>query len=317
MPFILDSFIVEKETPIFLALMKKYNLSQREAQRLIDKGRVFNNSKIVSNKGEVVKGKIKTVIFQPYSRGVKPIYKEKNFILFDKPSGILIHPKKMTTPYSLLDEIRTFGGDRANATHRLDKETSGLLIASTTKESEKFFKNAFEAKKIKKRYLAWVDGKTPPAFTVNEPISLRKEYNVTKHKVAINKEGKSAITHFKRIFYDNYLDSSLLEITPLTGRTHQIRIHLFHMKHPIIGDPLYKTSFEIATKYLEDRLSLEERVIKSGAPRLLLHAYYLEFNYQGYLYKLYSPTNFFEARKLIFKDREKKIDLGVNPSHHL
>ncbi len=277
MPFDFDKFIVKEPTIAFRVLMDRYNIELREAQKIIDKGRLICNDKTINIKNEKISGNIKVLTFIPKSRGLKPIFKTNEFMLFDKPSGILVHPNKVLTPYSLLDEIRHFGNSKSNGVHRIDQETSGLVVASINRDSEIKLKTMFEKKEIKKSYLAWVKGNTKDEFVVNEPIKIRDNYDTSKHKVEINKSGKEATTYFKKLLYNKKLDTTLLEVTPITGRTHQIRIHLFHVKHPILGDPLYGVDFNIAEAYLEERLSIKDRVKFTGAKRLMLHANKIEF----------------------------------------
>jgi len=277
MPFAFDRFKIQEPTMAFVVLIKRYNIEQRIAQRIIDKGRLICNEETVIAKNQKISGDAKVLIFMPKSKGLKPIFKTLDFLIFDKPSGLLVHPNKVLTPYSLLDEIRTFGTENSNGVHRIDMETSGLVLASMNRENEIKLKQMFEKKEIKKSYLAWVRGDTKKHFIVDEPIKVRDDYSTSKHKVEINSSGKKAKTEFTKLLYNKELDATLLEVKPLTGRTHQIRIHLFHMKHPIIGDPLYGTTFEVAEAYLEERLSIKDRVKFTGASRLMLHANTLEF----------------------------------------
>ncbi len=293
MPFAFDCFKVEEPTMAFIVILRRYNIELREAQRVIDRGRVICNDKTVTAKNQLISGDIKVLIFKPASRGRSPIFKTNEFMVFDKPSGILVHPNKVLTPYSMLDEVRTFGGEKANGVHRIDMETSGLFLASINRENEIKLKTMFEKKEIKKSYLAWVRGKTDDNFTVNTPIKTRDDYSTNKHKVEIADDGKKAVTNFTKLLYNKELDATLLHVEPLTGRTHQIRIHLFHMKHPILGDPLYGTTFKTAEAYLEDRLTKEERQRLTGANRLMLHANTLEFTLNN-RYFIKSRVNFKE-----------------------
>jgi 23S rRNA pseudouridine1911/1915/1917 synthase len=197
----------------------------------------------------------------------------------------------MSTPYSMLDEIRAISGDKANATHRIDMETSGLLLASKHKKAENYLKNAFEVKKIRKSYLAWVDGELTNPFFVDMPIRVNDDYSQTKHKVFIDSNGKHSHTDFTPLHYDESRDATLVACYPLTGRTHQIRVHLFHVKHPILGDPIYGTTFQTANAYLDDTLTPQERFRQTGATRLMLHAQTLRFPY-GARYHIESKADF-------------------------
>jgi 23S rRNA pseudouridine1911/1915/1917 synthase len=171
-------------------------------------------------------------------------------------------------------------------------ETSGLLLASRHKDAERFLKGSFEKKEIQKEYLAWVRGEIKERFMVEEPIAIRNDYSTNKHKVEISQNGKYAKTEFKPIYYNRELDTTLIECRPITGRTHQIRIHLFHVKHPIVGDPIYGASFNTSNRYLEGKLSNQERIIETGATRLMLHANTLKFSY-GCYFHITSNINFY------------------------
>jgi len=298
LPFVLKRFHIEDEPLAFVWLMRTFGITQGEAQRIIDRGRLLCDGKTLPDKSARLSGEVEVVWFEPESRGNAPIVTTPDFYLFDKPSGVLVHPKKMTTPYSMLDEVRHHGGQHANAVHRIDKETSGLLLASRHKEAERFLKGAFERKAIQKSYRAWVQGRIDKPFSVDAPIILNQDYGPTKHKVFISPEGKRATTTFFPLEYDRHLDATLLECIPHTGRTHQIRIHLFHVKHPILGDPIYGPGYATAEAYLEERLSPEERLRYTGASRLMLHAYSVKFEYKN-RFHLVSRDDFSTARDQI------------------
>jgi len=305
MPFVKRPFFIEKPTKAFLYIMQQFNFTQGEAQRLVAKGRILINGESLYDTGAIIEGEIEVVYFEPKSRGLNPIFVTKDFLIFDKPSGVLVHPNTMSTEYSMLDEVRSHSGQNANGTHRIDMETSGLFLASRHKEAERFLKASFEAKRIQKQYLAWVAGELREPFTVDESIRVRNDYATNKHKVEIHKEGKRAITEFSPLRYDEELDTTLVECKPLTGRLHQIRIHLFHVKHPILGDPFYGTSFETANSYLDMKISKEERFIQTGATRLMLHANRLHFPY-GATYHIKSNVDFTKVKAQICP-KEKRL----------
>jgi 23S rRNA pseudouridine1911/1915/1917 synthase len=285
--------------------MHKFNFTQGQAQRLIAKGRILIEGVSIFDTGKIIEGDIEVVYFEPKSRGLKPIFVNKDFLIFDKPSGVLVHPNTMATEYSMLDEVRTHSGQDANGTHRIDMETSGLFLASRHKDEERFLKGSFEKKTIKKQYLAWVTGKLTDSFTVDAGIRVRNDYTTCKHKVEIHEEGKQAVTDFIPLEYDEELDTTLVECKPLSGRLHQIRIHLFHVKHPILGDPIYGTSFEASDKYLDMKITDEERLIRTGATRLMLHAHSLYFPYEA-TYHIVSRVDFRKAKGEIC-EKDKRL----------
>ncbi len=305
MPFVKKSFVVSPKIKAFLYLIREHNLSQGDAQRLIARGRLLIAGESMRDSSQTIEGEIELVYFEPKGRGVLPLFQTRDFMLFEKESGVLVHPNTMATEYSMLDEIRTISGDYANAVHRIDMETSGLLMASKHKGAESPLKMLFEKRVIKKSYLAWVDGKVTQEFEVNEPLKIRDDYNTSKHKVEVHPEGKASLTHFKPLKYDEELDATLVACFPHTGRTHQIRVHLFHVKHPILGDPIYGTNFQASNEYLEGRLSDKDRRISTGASRLMLHAQSLRFHFKSDFY-LESRVDF-EGMKSEIYARDKRV----------
>ena len=298
MPFVKEKFNVPKKMPAFLFIMRTFNFTQGQAQRVLAKGRLLINGESIFNTGDSIEGDIEIVYFKPSSKGNTPLFQNKDFMVFEKYSGVLVHPNTMATPYSLLDEIRTVAGDNANAVHRIDMETSGLLLASKHKKAESYLKVSFEKRSIKKSYLAWVDGRLTEPFSSSESIKINSDYSQSKHKVFISTEGKASHTDFTPLEYDELLDATLVACYPHTGRTHQIRVHLFHVKHPILGDPIYGTTFNAANDYLEDVLSSEDRMIQMGASRLMLHAQSLTFDF-GPTFHIESKSNFKRMKDLI------------------
>ena len=307
MPFVKEQFYIEEEQLAFLFVMKTLNFTQGQAQRHVAKGRLLIDGKSIFYTGLKVKGLVEMVFFRAKPKGVKPTFQTNDFMVFDKPSGVLVHPNTMSTPYSMLDEVRGIAGNSANSTHRIDMETSGLLLSSKHKKAESFLKQLFEKRTIKKSYLAWIDGELKDSFTSKESISVNKDgYEKTKHKVFIdNINGKLSHTDFIPLEYDSNLDATLVACYPHTGRTHQIRIHLFHVKHPILGDPIYGTSYDASDKYLDEVLSKEERLKEMGASRLMLHAQSLTFTYKNMFY-IESRENFKE-QKLQIHPKEKRV----------
>lgn len=280
MPFVLKKYVVKERTKAFLFLMNELEYTQKEAQRLIAKGRLTMNGEVMSHTSGFLEGEISFICFEAETRGLKPIFQTNEFAIYDKPSGVLVHPQNRNTPYSIIDEAKYAFGRDANITHRIDQETSGLLLISKNKESEKNLKWLFESREIKKSYLALVHGEFPSELYVDEPLLRREDESaIVRMVVRVHEEGKPSQTSFKRIRYYPELDMSLIEASPLTGRQHQIRVHLFHVKHPIVGDPIYGQTEEDVLRFLDREITKEERIEKSGASRLMLHANQLCFRY--------------------------------------
>ena len=200
MPFVKKSFQASSPIALFLFVMKNLNISQGEAQRLIHKGRAQKGEKILLDSGEKVEGEIALTVFEPSESSKEefhPIYKNKDFMIFDKPSGILVHPNTHEAGYSMLDVVRWHGGSGANIAHRLDKETSGLLIAALHKNAEIELKKAFENRVVQKEYLAWVSGEMKEDLSVTTRLKKSIDFSEDKHKVLIAQEdGKLSTTKF-------------------------------------------------------------------------------------------------------------------------
>jgi 23S rRNA pseudouridine1911/1915/1917 synthase len=284
MGFVVKEFEI-KDEKVLDFLRKNVGLNLREAKRAIDRGRVSVDGEKITNKAQRASGILKCIVFEPNGYGLKPIFETTHFAVFDKPSGVAIHPKKLANTKSLLDDVRALWGNDANLVHRLDKETSGLVMASKNKFAESYLKRAFQDKDIQKRYLALVKGHLEREMTIKKPIAVNKDETI-KVKVLIHPEGKESTTIVKPI--KKIGKNTLVECIPLTGRQHQIRVHLFSIGHPIVGDPLYGVDNNFADRYLNKQITVQERIEKTGAKRLMLHAYRLEFEFMNNKYVIVS-----------------------------
>ncbi|MDD5160667.1 MAG: RluA family pseudouridine synthase [Sulfuricurvum sp.] len=302
MPFVIKKLHAPTRQKAFLFLMHELGIAQSEAQRLISKGRLFQNGVAMSNNAGFIEGDFDFVCFEPLSMGLNPTFVAEEFAVYDKPSGLLVHPQNRHTPYSLNDEIKHRFGHDANIAHRIDQETSGLVLAARNKTSERVLKMMFEEREITKRYLAMVKGHLKEPLDIQEPLLRREdESSIVRMIVRVHPEGKPSRTFITPLRYFPDTDTTLVEASPYTGRQHQIRVHLFHVKHPIVGDPIYNQDENDAVRFLDREMSLEERFNNTGASRLLLHAHSLEFVYGENPYHIVSREDFltqcFEAMK--------------------
>ncbi len=295
MPFVRKRMFAPKKQKAFLYLIQELGYTQKEAQRLIAKGRLFVSGEPMTKTAGEIEGEFEFIYFEPITKGLEPTYEEDEFVIFDKPSGVLIHPQNRYTPYSLIDELKYQYGRDANITHRIDQETSGLVLCAKNKQSERDIKMMFEQRDMKKKYLAFVHGHFEKELTVEAPLlRAEDESAIVRMVVKVDEKGKASKTDFKPLQYFPEVNMTLVECSPYTGRQHQIRVHLFHVKHPIVGDPIYGQSEENIIKFLDRELSEEQRIQNSGAKRLLLHACELGFDLYGKTYKLKSKVDFLQ-----------------------
>ena len=183
---------------------------------------------------------------------IKIIYEDDNVVVLDKPAGILVHPAPSSKNFTLADfllkrypRIKNVGENklRPGIVHRLDKDTSGIIIAAKNNQSFDFLKKQFQERKTEKKYQALVYGKVRNKKGMIDLAIARSKNKYGRQTVidTAKKEylkSRSATTFYEVMKYFN--DYTLLKVTPKTGRMHQIRVHLKAIGHPIAGDPKYK-----------------------------------------------------------------------------
>ncbi|RAZ56574.1 pseudouridine synthase family protein [Campylobacter hyointestinalis] len=310
--FKVGSFRGEKAYTIFLNL----GYSMKEAQKLCDKGRLLVND-AVCGKNDPVFGDAYFIDYECEPKGLKPIFECDEFGVFDKPSGVLTHPNGRNCEYSLCDEIWSLWGKKACVAHRLDRETSGVIVVAKNANSALNLKKSFENRAVAKTYLAFVSGKFDgngldkfcinnfedfkdkleffdniQGFVIDKNMDITKDYDDIKIRMEICPEGKRAVTVVKLVEYYPKFDISLVECYPLTGRQHQIRLHLFHMKHKILGDPIYGLDKFSVEQILDGAMSERDRVKKTGASRLMLHAKSVKFKFKDQVFEIRSEQDF-------------------------
>ncbi|GAA7526307.1 RNA pseudouridine synthase [Helicobacter pylori] len=281
MPFVEEEFEILKPTKALFFVRDVLKCSLKEAQRHLDKQRLKQNQQVV-RKSQMIQGAISLIHFKPNEKQEKLVFETKDFGAFDKPAQVYTHPKGYFYHESLLDCIQSHWGKNAHPAHRLDYETSGLVLAGKTLQNAKDLKALFMQKKVKKTYLALVHGLVEKNMKIDKPIltpqNIQKDLRI---RSKISPLGKPSTTLVEPLSYNPFLDTSLLKITPLTGRTHQIRLHLSNIGHRIVGEGLYGVADEEAREYLQLKR-------ENNAPLLMLHAFSLEFEFKGASYKITS-----------------------------
>lgn len=287
MPYKIKQYEVIKGQKIEDFLINYVGLDKKLSLQLLQKTRISDNKNRRLQKGQILKdGFVEVCIFQAQSKGLKPLFETEHFAIFDKPSGVLVHPVGKSSKYTLLDEIRHYLGEEASLVHRIDGETSGLVLVAKNEYSNMVLSKMFEEKAYVKKYLAFVKGKIEDEVLIDKKITTSK--GLIKLKMRTHEEGKESSTLIKAIKFDEKKNQTLVEAIPYTGRQHQIRVHLDSISHSIVGDPIYGIDENDANKILGKKISEESRIDITGSKRLMLQANYLEFTFLKRVYKFSS-----------------------------
>jgi 23S rRNA pseudouridine1911/1915/1917 synthase len=221
--------------------------SRSAAQRLIDEGRVTVDGVRRPKRHKVAAGEIVAWEPPPEPEPVDPadvpydvVYEDEHLLVVDKPAGVVVHPARGHETGTLAQALagRTAGGEpgRAGIVHRLDRDTSGLLVVARSEDAHRRLKAMLERREITREYLALVLGR-PPARTGTIDAPIGRDRRVRTRMSTDTDEPREARTHFA--IERAYPEATLLRVTLETGRTHQIRVHLQAIGHPVAGDPEY------------------------------------------------------------------------------
>jgi 23S rRNA pseudouridine1911/1915/1917 synthase len=242
----LDSYISNKMPEI----------SRMAVKRLLDEEKIYVNNKIQKpsykvNKNDKIEIEItppKEVELEAQDIPIDIVYEDNDILVVNKPKGLVVHPANGNPDGTLVnaimahckDSLSGIGGElRPGIVHRLDKDTSGLLIVAKNDKAHIAMSEQIKNRKVKKTYIALVRGTiSENEATINMPIGRSTK---DRKKMAVTKNGKEAITHFKVLnrFTTSKASYCLLEIKIDTGRTHQIRVHMAEIGHPVVGDMVY------------------------------------------------------------------------------
>lgn len=298
-----NKFICKEEGRLDQLLSKELGITRNKAQKMIEIG-VLVNGKKASKAGLTVKADQEVTYteyveaspdFTPKDIKFDIVYQDDDILVINKPRGLVVHPAAGHKDDTLANGLAYFFQDddkesdqdfRMGLVHRIDKDTSGLLVVAKTVEARDYLVKQISSHLVKRQYLCLAYGNFKDKFfKVSAPIG-RDKYN--RQKMAVNLEnGKEAVTHFEVV--KQFKECALVKCSLETGRTHQIRVHLQYCGHPIVGDALYCS-----------------RGDKNASKGQLLHAYKLSFVHPTTkkMVQFYAPVDQY------FKDNIKIIAEG-------
>ena len=245
----------------------------------IDAGAVRVNGEIVGPGAILAKGdRVEYTILhaEPAVDFAFDVLHEDDHVLAVSKSGNLpVHAGGKFIRNTLIARLRQDWGRELRLAHRLDRETSGIVLLAKTKAAARALELEFRERRVEKRYVAIVRGEIPAELVVDAPIARREPVEPPYPRVVDRARGKAAVTRFERLAVGSHaaepgLGLSLVAAVPEGGRTNQIRVHAAHAGHPILGDKIYGIPAELAREY--EREGESERIVAAaGAPGHLLH----------------------------------------------
>lgn len=283
-------------------LAEELEFSRSEIAKAIRDEKILLNKRPVKPSyliqvGDLIDGIIdgKTIDLSPVSMDLDIIYEDDDLIAVNKPYDLVVHPSLSTSEPTLVNGLlaytdklsNLYGEDRPGIVHRLDRDTTGIILVAKTNACHEGLGALFKERQIRKEYVAIVNGKVSEEGIINKAIGRDK---ISRVKMAIDEvDGKEAISEYYPISYND--DYSLLRVNLITGRTHQIRVHMQYINRPILGDELYGLRKEKIKVYHQ-----------------MLHAYSLTFTHpiSGIEMSLKSEPN------KHFKETLNKIGLDLN-----
>ncbi|MPV86708.1 23S rRNA pseudouridine(1911/1915/1917) synthase RluD [Ostreibacterium oceani] len=277
--FIIDASLDNLRFDVALARLLP-DLSRSHLQTLIKSGDVQLNQATSTPKqrvhlGDTITGELISKAqcdHTPQSIDLEIIYQDAAVIVINKPAGLVVHPGAGNPDNTLLNALLYHFPEcqhvpRAGIVHRLDKDTSGVMVVAKTIEAQFSLVQQLQSRSVKRHYVALVAGQFSGGGTVNARIGRSGNDRL---RMAITPGGKEAITHYHIL--QHFKGLTLIECQLETGRTHQIRVHMAHIRHPIIGDGLYS-----GRQRIPKGLDAETRERILGFPRQALHARTLAF----------------------------------------
>ena len=240
----------------------------KAGQVLVDGKQLRPKDKVMGGEHVEVQAVTETeVVWQAQPIPLDIVYEDDEILVINKPAGLVVHPATGNPDGTLVNALLNHAPElsevpRAGIIHRLDKDTTGLLVVARNLRSQKHLVEMLQAREMKRQYQAVVCGAIISGGTVDEPIG---RHPVDRKRMAVVHNGKEAVTHYRVI--QRYRAHTHIRVDLETGRTHQIRVHMAHIRHPLIGDQVYGQRLRIPPNSSEEMINMLR-----GFKRQALHA---------------------------------------------
>lgn len=248
---VVDNLEEEIRIDKYLSENEELDFTRSKIQKLIDEGNILVNNKIVKNSYKLQSNDEITIDDKEQALEIKAedipvdiIYEDDDVIVVNKKSGMVVHPAPGNYGGTLVNALmhkssslsKVNGKFRPGIVHRIDKDTSGLLIVAKNDRAHAILSEELKNKNVKRKYIALVDGIiNHDTGSIDAPIG--RDANDRKKMCVTSINSKNAVTHFRVL--DRYKNTTLIECSLDTGRTHQIRVHMKYINHPVVNDPVY------------------------------------------------------------------------------
>ena len=275
-----ESFADQRLDQALAQLLPAY--SRTQIKNWLDDGSLLINGKTAKGKTKVKGNEAVTLNatlkaeekWQPEAIALPIVFEDESFIIINKPVGLVVHPGAGNKNSTMLNAILHHVPEsallpRAGIIHRLDKDTSGLLVIAKTPEAFKSLTHQLKKREISREYQAIVYGAMISGGVVDAPID---RHPIERKRMSVSETGRHAVTHYR--IAEKYRSHTRLAVKLETGRTHQIRVHMSHIHHPIVGDSIYGGRVKLAKGMSNELISLLR-----GFKRQALHACALGFHH--------------------------------------